>query len=132
MNKVILIGRLTKDAEERNNSTTTVTRFNVAVDRAYKKEGEPTADFISCVAFGKTAEFISKYFSKGSKIVIEGEWRTGSYTNKDGQKVYTNDCIVNRVEFAESKKAESTTAPTAPNDDFMSIPGDIDELVPFN
>lgn len=132
MNKVILIGRLTKNAEERNNSTTTVTRFNVAVDRAYKKEGEPTADFISCVAFGKTAEFISKYFSKGSKIVIEGEWRTGSYTNKDGQKVYTNDCIVNRVEFAESKKAESTTAPTAPNDDFMSIPGDIDELVPFN
>ncbi len=87
MNKVILIGRLTKNAEERNNSTTTVTRFNVAVDRAYKKEGEPTADFISCVAFGKTAEFISKYFSKGSKIVIEGEWRTGSYTNKDGQKV---------------------------------------------
>lgn len=132
MNKVILIGRLTKDAEERNNSTTTVTRFNVAVDRAYKKEGEATADFISCVAFGKTAEFVSKYFSKGSKIVIEGEWRTGSYTNKDGNKVYTNDCVVNRVEFAESKKSESTNAPTAPNDDFMSIPDDIDELVPFN
>lgn len=132
MNKVILIGRLTKDAEERNNSTTTVTRFNVAVDRAYKKDGEPTADFISCVAFGKTAEFVSKYFSKGSKIVIEGEWRTGSYTNKDGNKIYTNDCVVNRVEFAESKKNESTNAPTAPNDDFMSIPDDIDELVPFN
>ena len=83
------------------------------------------------MAFGKTAEFVDKYFGKGTKIVIEGEWRTGSYTNKDGQKVYTNDCVVNRVEFAESKKAESTTAPTAPNDDFMSIPGDIDELVPF-
>lgn len=131
MNKVILIGRLTKDADERSNSTTTVTRFTVAVDRSYKKEGEPTADFISCVAFGKTAEFISKYFSKGSKIVIEGEWRTGSYTNKDGQKVYTNDCVVNRVEFGESKRSESSNAPSAPDDDFMSIPGDIDELVPF-
>jgi single-strand DNA-binding protein len=129
MNKVILIARLCRDVEERSNSTTTVARFTVAVDRSYKKDGEPTADFISCVAFGKTAEFISKYFSKGSKIVIEGEWRTGSYTNKDGQKVYTNDCVVNRVEFAESKKAES--APSAPDDDFMSIPGDIDELVPF-
>ena len=132
MNKVLLIGRLTKDTELRTNGNATVCRFSVAVDRAWKKEGEPTADFISCVAFGKTAEFVDKYFGKGSKIVIEGEWRTGSYTNKDGQKVYTNDCVVNRVEFAESKKAESTTAPTAPNDDFMSIPGDIDELVPFN
>lgn len=132
MNKVILIGRNVREPELRTNGTTSVCRFSVAVDRAWKKEGEPTADFISCVAFGKTAEFVDKYFGKGSKIVIEGEWRTGSYTNKDGQKVYTNDCVVNRVEFAESKKAESTTAPTAPNDDFMSIPGDIDELVPFN
>ena len=131
MNRVFIIGRLTKDAEERNNSTTTVTRFNLAVDRAYKKDGEPTADFISCVAFGKTAEFVSKYFSKGSKIVIEGEWRTGSYTNKDGQKVYTNDCVVNRVEFAESKK-ESSNAPTAPNDDFMNLDGDIDDQIPFD
>lgn len=131
MNKVILIGRLTKDTELRTNGNVTVCRFNVAVDRAWKKEGEPTADFISCVAFGKTAEFVDKYFGKGSKIVIEGEWRTGSYTNKDGQKVYTNDCVVNRVEFAESKKAESTNAPTTPNDDFMDIPGDIDDQVPF-
>jgi single-strand DNA-binding protein len=130
MNKVILIARLCRDVEERSNSTTAVARFTVAVDRSYKKDGEPTADFISCVAFGKTAEFISKYFYKGSKIVIEGEWRTGSYTNKDGQKVYTNDCVVNRVEFGESKK-ESSNAPSAPDDDFMSIPGDIDELVPF-
>ena len=130
MNKVILIGRLTKDTELRTNGNVTVCRFNVAVDRAWKKEGEPTADFISCVAFGKTAEFVDKYFGKGSKIVIEGEWRTGSYTNKDGQKVYTNDCVVNRVEFAESKKAESNNA--APDDDFMNIEGDIDEQVPFN
>ena len=129
MNKVILIARLCRDVEERSNSTTTVARFTVAADRSYKKDGEPTADFISCVAFGKTAEFISKYFSKGSKIVIEGEWRTGSYTNKDGQKVYTNDCVVNRVEFAESKKAES--APSAPDDDFMNIEGEIDDQIPF-
>ena len=132
MNKVILIGRLTKDTELRTNGNVTVCRFNVAVDRSWKKEGEPTADFISCVAFGKTAEFVDKYFGKGSKIVIEGEWRTGSYTNKDGQKVYTNDCVVNRVEFAESKKAESTNAPTAPNDDFMDVPGDIDDQIPFD
>lgn len=132
MNKVILIGRLTKDTELRTNGNVTVCRFSVAVDRAWKKEGEPTADFISCVAFGKTAEFVDKYFGKGSKIVLEGEWRTGSYTNKDGQKVYTNDCVVNRVEFAESKKAESTNAPTAPNDDFMDVPGDIDDQIPFD
>lgn len=128
MNKVILIGRICRDVEERSNSTTSVARFTVAVDRSYKKEGEPTADFISCVAFGKTAEFISKYFYKGSKIVIEGEWRTGSYTNKDGQKVYTNDCVVNRVEFGESKKE---SAPSAPDDDFMNIEGNIDEQIPF-
>jgi single-strand DNA-binding protein len=130
MNKVILIGRLVRDTAMNTAGNTTVCKFSIAVDRAYKKDGEQSADFISCVAFGKTAEFIGKYFSKGSKIVIEGEWRTGSYTNKDGQKVYTNDCVVNRVEFGESKK-ESSNAPSAPDDDFMSIPGDIDELVPF-
>lgn len=130
MNKVLLIGRLTRDTAMNTTGNTTVCKFSIAVDRAYKKDGEQSADFISCVAFGKTAEFIGKYFGKGSKIVIEGEWRTGSYTNKDGQKVYTNDCVVNRVEFAESKK-ESSNAPSAPDDDFMSIPGDIDELVPF-
>lgn len=130
MNKVILIGRLVRDTAMNTAGSTTVCKFSVAIDRAYKKDGEQSADFISCVAFGKTAEFIGKNFSKGSKIVIEGEWRTGSYTNKDGNKVYTNDCLVNRVEFGESKK-ESSNAPSAPDDDFMSIPGDIDELVPF-
>ena len=110
MNKVILIGRLTKEPAMNTSSNTTVCKFNIAVDRAYKKDGEQSADFISCVAFGKTAEFIGKYFSKGSKIVLEGEWRTGSYTNKDGQKVYTNDCVVNRVEFGESKKESAPSA----------------------
>lgn len=80
------------------------------------------------MAFGKTAEFVDKYFAKGSKIVLEGEWRTGSYTNKDGQKVYTNDCVVSRVEFAESKKSESTSAP---DDDFMNLDGNIDDVIPF-
>lgn len=128
MNKVILIGRLTKEPAMNTSSNTTVCKFNIAVDRAYKKDGEQSTDFISCVAFGKTAEFIGKYFSKGSKIVLEGEWRTGSYTNKDGQKVYTNDCVVNRVEFGESKKE---SAPSAPDDDFMNIEGNIDEQIPF-
>jgi len=130
MNKVILIGRLVRDTAMNTAGNTTVCKFSIAVDRAYKKDGEQSADFISCVAFGKTAEFIGKYFSKGSKIVLEGEWRTGSYTNKDGNKVYTNDCLVNRVEFGESKK-ESSNAPSAPDDDFMNIEGDIDEQIPF-
>ena len=130
MNKVILIGRLVRDTAMNTAGNTTVCKFSIAVDRAYKKDGEQSADFISCVAFGKTAEFIGKYFSKGSKIVIEGEWRTGSYTNKDGNKVYTNDCLVNRVEFGESKK-ESSNAPSAPDDDFMNIEGNIDEQIPF-
>ena len=128
MNKVILIGRLVRDTAMNTAGNTTVCKFSIAVDRAYKKDGEQSADFISCVAFGKTAEFIGKYFSKGSKIVIEGEWRTGSYTNKDGQKVYTNDCVVNRVEFGENKK---DSAPSAPDDDFMNIEGEIDEQIPF-
>lgn len=128
MNKVILIGRLVRDTAMNTAGNTTVCKFSIAVDRAFKKDGEQSADFISCVAFGKTAEFIGKYFSKGSKIVIEGEWRTGSYTNKDGNKVYTNDCLVNRVEFGESKRSD---APSAPDDDFMNIEGEIDDQIPF-
>jgi single-strand DNA-binding protein len=115
---------MTKNPELRTNGDTTVTRFSIAVDRRFKKD---EADFISCVAFGKTAEFIDKYFSKGNRIGITGEWRTGSYTNKDGQKVYTNDCVVSTAEFVESKKE---SAP-AQNDDFMNIPDDIDSVVPF-
>lgn len=124
MNCVQIIGRLCKDPELRTNGDTTITRFSVAVDRRFKKD---EADFISCVAFGKTAEFIDKYFSKGNRIGITGEWRTGSYTNKDGQKVYTNDCIVTTAEFVESKK---DSAPAS--DDFMNIEGNIDDVIPFN
>lgn len=124
MNCVQIVGRLVKNPELRQNSETSVARFTVAVDRKYKKD---EADFISCVAFGKSAEFVDKYFSKGNRIGIVGEWRSGNYTNKDGQKVYTNDCVVNSVEFVESKR---DSAP-AQNDDFMNIEGDIDDQVPF-
>ena len=124
MNCVQIVGRLCKAPELRTNGDTTVTKFSVAVDRRFKKD---EADFISCVAFGKTAEFIDKYFSKGNRIGITGEWRTGSYTNKDGQKVYTNDCVVTTAEFVESKK---DSAP-AQNDDFMNIPDDLNDVIPF-
>lgn len=127
MNKVILIGRLTKDATITEAGETKVAKFNLAVDRRYAKGDEKT-DFISCVAFNKKAEFIEKYISKGSKVVIEGEWRTGSYTNKDGQTVYTNDCHVNEIEFGESKvKAEKKETK---DDEFMDIPTNMDDM-PF-
>ena len=106
MNKVILMGRLTRDPEVRytqGDNASAVARFSLAVDRRFKKDGEQTADFISCVAFGKTGEFIEKYGHKGTKFVVEGRIQTGSYTNKDGQKVYTTDVVVEQVEFAESK-----------------------------
>lgn len=137
MNKVILMGRLTKDPEiryggEKNDKA--VARFNLAVDRRFKREGdEQTADFISCVAFGKTAEFLEKYARKGTKFVVEGHIQTGSYTNKDGNKVYTTDVMVESVEFAESKKSnEDSEPPSQPdNDGFMNIPDGIDEELPF-
>lgn len=106
MNKVILVGRLTKDVDTRNASETLVARFTLAVDRRFRKDGEQTADFLNIVAFGKNAEFCSKYFHKGMKVVVEGRLQTGSYTNKDGVKIYTTDVIAEAVEFAESKKVE--------------------------
>lgn len=145
MNKVFLIGRLTDDPDVRySDSGTTVARFSVAVDRRFKKDGEQSADFPRVVAFGKTAEFIEKYFGKGKRIVIEGRLQTGSYENKDGQKVYTTDVIVDQVEFGESKAAASDDsggyqptsrpAPTsAIGDGFMNIPDGVeDEGLPFN
>lgn len=127
MNKVILMGRLVRDPEVRwtqGADAKCVAKFTVAVDRMKKDE----ADFISCTAFGKTAEFAEKYLAKGTKMLIDGRWQTGSYTNKEGQKVYTNDCIVDRMEFAESKNS----APAAPKvEETMVIP-DIDDEVPFN
>lgn len=135
MNKVILMGRLTKDSETRYGgaNNTAVSRFTLAVDRRFKREGdEQTADFISCVAFGKTAEFIEKYGKKGTKFVVEGRIQTGSYTNKDGQKVYTTDVAVESVEFAESKSNNSQSQPQTDNDGFMNIPEGLDEELPFN
>lgn len=137
MNKVILMGRLTKDPDIRyaQKDNSAIARYTLAVDRRFKREGEQTADFISCIAFGKTVEFTEKYLRQGTKIAVVGRLQTGSYTNKDGQKVYTTDVIVEECEFAESKKAdnrEETPAPTPIGDGFMSIPEGIDEELPFN
>lgn len=145
MNKVILMGRLTRDPEVRYSqgaNQTAVARFSLAVDRRFKRDGEQDADFINCVAFGKTGEFLEKYGRKGTKFVVEGRIQTGSYTNKDGVKVYTTDVVVENVEFAESKNASGGNdggyvgASSAPavgaGDGFMNIPDGIDEELPFN
>lgn len=136
MNKAIFVGRMTADADVRYSAdNNAIARFTLAVDRKYKRDNEPTADFITCVAFGKTAEFIEKYFSKGKKIGLTGHIQTGSYTNKDGAKVYTTDVIVEECEFVESKAdAPSNDAPRAEqkaSDGFMNIPDDIQEELPF-
>lgn len=133
MNKVILMGRLTRDPEVRYangaNGQMAIARFSIAVDRVFKRDGEQSADFINCVAFGKNGEFVEKYITKGTKIALEGRWQTGSYTNKDGAKVYTNDCVVEHMEFAESKRTESNNA----DDDFLKVPVNVDdESLPFN
>ena len=138
MNKVILVGRLTRDPEIRysqGDNATCIGRISLAVDRRFKQEGQPTADFINCLAFGKRAEFLEKYCQKGTKLVIEGSWQTGSYTNKDGQKVYTNECLIENCEFAESKNANQQTEkprPTTDADGFMNIPDGIEDGLPFN
>lgn len=136
MNKVELVGRLTRDPEVRysqNGNNTAVAHFSVAVNRRYAKEGEQTADFINCVAFGKTAEFIERYFHKGNAIGITGRIQTGSYTNKDGAKVYTTDVLTEEVEFVEKKQDGTTNnAPTTTDDGFMNVPDNIDEELPFN
>lgn len=134
MNIVILTGRITKDAEIRytqSNEPMAIARFTLAVDRKYKKDGEQGADFISCVAFGKRAEFMEKYGKKGTKFNLEGSIQTGSYTNKDNQKVYTTDVIVNNIEFGESKGTSAPQdAPQTDADGFMNIPDNMEEL-PF-
>lgn len=144
MNKVILMGRLTRDPEIRyaqNENGTAVARYTLAVDRRFKRDGEQDADFIGCVVFGKGAEFAEKYFAKGIKIVVTGRIQTGSYTNKDGQKVYTTDVVVEEQEFAESKAASQGNGGGYQNtgsnnstsgDGFMNIPDGIDEELPFN
>ncbi len=141
MNNVQLVGRLTRDPEVRySDGGSTVARFSLAVDRRFHKEGQQDADFISCVAFGKTAEFIEKYFNKGMRMGLIGRIQTGSYTNQEGQKIYTTDVYTDNVEFVESKGSSengqggSRPEPSsAMGDGFMNIPDDVDdEGLPFN
>ena len=136
MNKVILMGRLTRDPEVRysqGENATAIARYTIAVDRRYKKEGDASADFIGCVAFGKLGEFAEKYLRKGTKVVVTGRIQTGSYTNKDGQKVYTTDVVVEENEFAESKRSDDNAPASMPEGNgFMNIPDGIDEELPFN
>ena len=139
MNKVILMGRLTRDPEIRysqGESATAVARFTLAVDRRFKRQGDDqTADFINCVAFGRTAEFAEKYLIKGTKVVGCGRIQTGSYTNKEGQRVYTTDVVLEEVEFAESKNSSNNNTQGRPSpvdaNGFMNIQDDLGEL-PFN
>ncbi len=148
MNKVILMGRLTRDPEVRysqGENATAVARYTLAVDRRFNRNNdEQTADFINCVAFGRSGEFAEKYLHKGTKIAVTGRIQTGSYTNKDGVKVYTTDVVVEDHEFVESKNASqqagndyvpagrTESAPMAAGDGFMNIPDGIDEELPFN
>ena len=150
MNKVILMGRLTRDPEVRysaGDNSMAIARYTLAVDRRFKRDGEATADFISCVAFGRAAEFAERYFRQGIRIVVSGRIQTGSYTNRDGNKVYTTDVVVEEQEFAESKAVSDShvgqvasmgaPAPTptpsmASADGFMNIPDGIDEELPFS
>ena len=146
MNKVILMGRLTRNPDVRysqGEKATCVARYTLAVNRRFRREGDQDADFINCVAFGRSAEFAEKYLHQGTKIVVTGRIQTGSYTNKDGQRVYTTDVVVEEQEFAESKSAASgeTAAYTpsrpepsaAAGDGFMNIPDGVeDEGLPFN
>ena len=139
MNKVILMGRLVADPEVRysqGEQSTAVARYRLAVDRRFKREGEANADFISCVAFGKSAEFAEKYLHKGTKIAVVGRIQTGSY-EKEGQKIYTTDVVIEEQEFAESKstgsgqQAQPTTIMPTDSDGFMNIADGIDEELPF-
>ena len=153
MNKVVLMGRLTRDPEVRysqGENATAIARYTLAVDRTFKRDGEQTADFINCVVFGRSAEFAERYFRQGTKIAISGRIQTGSYTNKDGVKVYTTEVVVDEQEFAESKAASANNsgfqpqggyqqaAPAKPSpnaaigDGFMNIPDGIDEELPFS
>ncbi|MCI9437987.1 MAG: single-stranded DNA-binding protein [Lachnospiraceae bacterium] len=158
MNKVILMGRLTRDPEVRYSqgaSQTAVARFSIAVDRRFKREGEPDADFFNCTAFGKQAEFVERYLHKGIKILLTGRVQNDNYTNKEGQMVYSVRVMVDEIEFAESKNASGGSntgggygnsggynnggyqgggapAPSGAGDGFMNIPDGIDEELPFN
>ena len=140
------MGRLTRDPEVRysaGDNATAVARYTLAVDRRFRRDGEQSADFIGCVAFGRSAEFAERYLRQGTKVVVTGRIQTGSYTNRDGQRVYTTDVVVEDQEFAESKAAGGAQtggfqaaapapAPGSAGDGFMNIPDGIDEELPFN
>ena len=138
MNKVIEIGRLVREPEIRYSqgaSSTCIARYTLAVDRKFKQEGQPTADFINCIAFGKLGEFAEKYLHKGVKIAVTGRIQTGSYKNKDGNTVYTTDVVVDEQEFCESKSQSNSHPQATPSNDnsWMSIPDNLeDEVLPFN
>lgn len=146
MNKVILMGRLTRDPDVRyttGENPLAIAGYTLAVDRRFHKDGEATADFISCVVFGRAAEFAEKYFRQGLKITISGRIQTGSYTNREGRKVYTTEVVVEEQEFAESKSGDNgaayyppkqtpQTAPADSADGFMNIPDGIEEELPFS
>ena len=137
MNKVIEIGRLVREPEIRYSqgaNTTCIARYTLAVDRKFKQEGQPTADFIKCIAFGKLGEFAEKYLHKGVKIAVTGRIQTGSYTNKDGQKVYTTDVVVEDQEFCESKSQSNSQPQATPSNDnsWMNIPDGVEDSLPFN
>ena len=148
MNKVVLMGRLTRNPDVRysqGEKATCVARYTLAVNRRFRRDGEQDADFINCVAFGRQGEFVEKYLRKGVKILLEGELQNDNYTNKDGQMVYNVQIVANNIEFAESKSAAANNgfgggfapsgapAPSAPaGDGFMNIPDGIEEELPFN
>lgn len=138
MNKVILIGRLVSDPEVRysqGDNPTAVARYRLAVGRRYKRDGEPTADFVPCVAFGKNGEFAEKYLTKGTKIAVSGRIQTGSYTNKDGQKVYTTDVVVEEHDFCESRSSagQADSQYGRPDENgFNDLPDGIDDELPFS
>lgn len=145
MNRVEIVGRIVRDPEVRystGNNQMAIARFTVAVDRRFKRDGEPTADFITCKAFGKTAEFIEKYFFKGKRIGLAGRIQTGDYTNKEGNKVYFTEVIADEVEFVDNKSDyennggssfnNSHSEPKANDDGFVNVPDGIEEDLPFN
>lgn len=149
MNKVVLMGRLTRDPDVRytqGDRPLAVARYTLAVNRRFKRDNEPDADFINCVAFGRAGEFAEKYLRQGTKIVVSGRIQTGSYTNKDGMKVYTTDVVIEEQDFAESKavaaqsSAANVSQPSAPapqpsaavSDGFMNIPDGLEEELPFS
>lgn len=138
MNKVILMGRLARDPELRYGgaNNTAVAHFSLAVERKYRRDNDPEADFFNCTSFNKQAEFVEKYLRKGSKILLEGEIRNNNYTNREGQMVYAVQILTSNIEFAEGKRAAENNAgvqPPTPNaDGFMNIPEELDDELPFN